>query len=453
MPTGTYQVNVYSESFIDRKLEGVEVNQDTVLNIALNSGALLEGKVVDDTGQPVPDAWVCVHLPTEQSREGFCTGSELEGLFQLRVPPAVYVVTVRPVFPLRLTRLRRVEVSGEGVTDLVVTVSRDPMPFVPDDPPKADLISISAPTAAGEVTLRGAAGSVAPNSAVVTVALGIGTFTTAQAGADGSFTVTLFAPPGTSVLIKADPDGVAVWRFLTVSVTAHNILFSNGERDGDSTALASLPGTILRVPDPPGSGIRISSAGRTYWGEHGLPAWTFQGSLNTQTLAPGDPLRVRGTVRVDSPSLQGVGDLQVHVALRLERLSDTDGSSILRRSTFASTFVTPTGLPIERYPLRWDTGLDVYRQVPVVKATATQAEAEVNLTLPLPPDLPAGYYRPFLWFYFPEMPVEHPPSRSVIRLVHFAGRGSFDEASLPIIRVGNPASPPSVLAAPLGYAQ
>ena len=31
------------------------------------------------------------------------------------------------------------------------------MPFVPDDPPKADLISISPPTADGEVTLTGAA--------------------------------------------------------------------------------------------------------------------------------------------------------------------------------------------------------------------------------------------------------------------------------------------------------
>ena len=315
------------------------------------------------------------------------------------------------------------------------------MPFVSDDPPKAALISISSPTAAGEVTLHGAADSVAPNSTVVAVALGIGTFTTAQAAADGSFTATLFAPPGTSVLIKADPDGVAVRRFLTVSVTASNILFSNGERDGDSTALASLPGTILRVADPPGSGIRIGSAGRTYWEQPGLPAWTFQGSLNTQTLAPGDPLRVRGTVQVDSPALQGVDTLQVGTTLRLERLSDTDGSSILRHNTFASTFTTPTGLPIERYPLRWDAGLDVYRQVPLVKRATTRVEAAVELTLTLPLDLPAGYYRPFLSFYFPEMPLENPPSRSVIRLVHFAGRGAFDEAPLSIIRVGNPAPP------------
>ena len=441
VPVGTYQIDVYNEDFSNKTLEGVAVPHDTVLNISLDSGVRLEGKVVDDGGQPVPDAWVCAHLPTEQSGEGFCTGSELEGLFQLRVPPAEYTVTVRPVLPLRLTRLRRLEVSGEGVTDLVLTVSQDPTPFVPDDPPKAALISISSPTADGEVTLTGAAGSVAPQSEVVAVTLETGHVATAQATADGSFTATLFAPAGTSVLIKADLDGAPVRRFLTVSVAASNIFFSNGERDGDSTALASLPGTILRMPDPPGAGIQIGGAGRTDRQEHGLPAWTFQGSLNTQTLAPGDPLPVRGTVRVDSPALQGVNTLQVGTTLRLERLSDTDGSSILRRNTFASTFVTPTGLPIERSPLHRDAGLEVSRQIPLVKTAATQVEAEVNLTLTLPPDFPAGYYRPFLEFYFPEMPAEHLPSRSVIRTVHFAGRGSFDEAPLPIIRVGNPAPP------------
>ena len=64
---GTYQVNVYSEDFLDRSLEGVAITQDTTLNITLDSGVVLEGTVVDDAGQPVPDAEVCAHLPTEAS--------------------------------------------------------------------------------------------------------------------------------------------------------------------------------------------------------------------------------------------------------------------------------------------------------------------------------------------------------------------------------------------------
>ena len=232
---------------------------------------------------------------------------------------------VRPVLPLRPARLQRLEVSGEGVMDLVLTVSRDPMPFVPDDPPKAARINISSPTAAGEVTLTGAAGSVAPHSVVVAFTLETGHFTMAQATANGSFTATLFAPAGTSILIKADPAGAAVRQMLTAPTGPSTFLFSNGERGGNPIVLAGLPGTILRVPAPSGTSIRVGSAGRTDWQEHGLPAWTFQGSLNSRIFAPGDPLRVRGTVRVESSALQGIGDLQVGTTLRLERLSDTDG--------------------------------------------------------------------------------------------------------------------------------
>ena len=99
VPPGTYQVNVYSEDFLNPRLEGVAVPQATVLNITLEAGVVLEGKVVDDAGHPVPDARVCAHLSTEQWWEGFCTDSESGGSFQLRATPAEHVVTVRPVFP------------------------------------------------------------------------------------------------------------------------------------------------------------------------------------------------------------------------------------------------------------------------------------------------------------------------------------------------------------------
>ncbi len=426
IPAGTYQIDVVSEDFIDRRLEEVAVAQDTVLNIILEAGVVLGGKIVDDGDQPVSNAQVCVHLSTEEFWEGFCTNSEDGGSFQLQVTPGVYVVTIRPVFPLHRTR-QVLEVSEEGETDLVLTVSRDPMPFVPDDPPKAALISISAPTAEGEVTLNGAAGSVAPHSTVVAITLETGHVATAQATDRGSFRAALFAPAGTSILIKADPVGTAVAQFLSLEADANT----------KPAVLAGLPGTILRVAAPPGGGIPIGGAGRSHWDT--LPAWTFQGSLTARTFAPGDPLRVRGTVRVASSVLQGVDNLQVNAALRFERLSDSDGSSLLRRSIFASTFVTTTGLPIEREPQWWDEGLNQYQERPLVKTTTDQVEAKLDLTLTLPADLPAGYYRPFLTLFFPDMPMEHSPSRPVI-LPDFSISPS-DTARLPIIRVGSPALP------------
>ena len=278
------------------------------------------------------------------------------------------------------------------------------------------------------MTLHGAAGSVASNSAVVAITLNTGDFTSTQATDSGSFAATLFAPAGTSVLIKADPVGTLVARFLSL----------DADDPVKSATLSALPGTILRVADPPGAGISVGDAG---WAAHwdALPAWTFHGSLTTHTFAPGDPLRVRGTVQVDSPALQGVDALQVNIGIRLERLSDTDGSSLLRRSIFASTFLTPTGLPIEREPQYWDGGLSQGQDAPLVKTASTQAEAGVDLTLSLPPDLPAGYYRPFLDLYFPGMPQENPPSRPVV-FPDF-NISPRDAARLPIIRVGSPAPP------------
>ena len=429
---GTYRIEVYHDDFLDKTVEEVEVAQATVLNISLESGVVLGGKVVDDGGQPVPDAQVCAHLLIED--RWFCTETESAGTFQLRVAPAVYGVTVRPMLPLRPIR-RQLEVSGAGVVDLVLAVSRDPAPFVPDDPPKAALISMSTPTANGEVTLTGAAGAVAPHRAVIAITLETGHFTTAQATASGSFTATLFAPAGTSILLKIDPVGTTLAEFLAGGKSDRTLL-SNGERGGDPQSLAALPGTILQVVDPPGTGIPIGGAGKTAWDR--LPAWTFHGSIPTRVLAPSDPLRVRGTVRVNSSALQGVGDLQGHASLRLERLAEADGSSLLRENSFASTFLTPTGLPIERNPQEWDAGLSQSRNLSLIKTAATQAEAEVDLTLSLPADLPTGYYRPFLTFYSPDMPMENPPDRSV---TFSDAVSSPHEAHLPIIRVGNTAPP------------
>ena len=426
VPAGTYQVNVTSEGFLDTTVDGVAITQDTVLNITLNSGVVLEGRVVDDVGEPVSDAQVCAHPSTEEWWAGTCSYSKSGGGFQLRVAPAEYVVTVRPVFPLQPTRLRRLEVSRAGVTNLVLTVSRQPVPFVPDDPPKAALINISPATADGEVTLSGADGSVPPHSTVGAITLNTGHFTTAQATASGSFTATLFAPPGTSILIKADPVGSIVARFLD-EVSA--------DSEFPVTALAALPNTILRVADLPGADISISGAGRVD-GEN-FPAWTFHGSLNTQTLTSGDPLQVQGTVQVNSPALQGVGTLQGGTELRLRPLSDPEGASLLQAQSPTSILLTSTEMPIEREPMPWVTDLAHYRELPLVKTASTQAEAEVDLTLTLPPDLPAGYYSPDLYFYFPNVLIEPLADRQILPTTAQDSR----IVDLPIIKVGNPAPP------------
>ena len=68
-----------------------------------------------------------------------------------------------------------------------------------------------------------------------------------------------------------------------------------------------------------------------------------------------------------------------------------------------------------------------------VRAVGGQGEQ----TLSLPPDLPVGYYRPFLDFFFPDMPVENPPSRDQLGTRQQTG----NLLVLPIIKVGQPAPP------------
>ena len=54
VPMGTYQIRTLNDAFPDKIVEGVAITHDTVLNITLEAGVVLGGKVVDDEGQPVP---------------------------------------------------------------------------------------------------------------------------------------------------------------------------------------------------------------------------------------------------------------------------------------------------------------------------------------------------------------------------------------------------------------
>src|ERR1700676_3399813 len=135
---------------------------------------------------------------------------------------------------------------------LLVTLSAaaaTPGLYSPDSPPRASLIGISAPDSSGHVTITGAPGAVAAGQVVFFVTLETGHAAYTNSAADGSFSATLFAPAGTSVLVKAFPPaelyGAAP--------------FSNVEPN----FLLGPSGTILRVPDSSsvGPGVPFSGAG------------------------------------------------------------------------------------------------------------------------------------------------------------------------------------------------
>jgi hypothetical protein len=142
--------------------------------------------------------------------------------------------------------------------------------FVRDVPPRASLIQLSAPDGSGIVKVTGGPGSIAGPGIVVLVNLDTGDTSSTQATTDGSFSASLFAPAGASILIKADP--------------LRTTLVNN---------LTPLVGTILRVPDPvpAADGVPFTGAGAIGIGNANVrvpPVWTFEGTVNGQTFQPGD---------------------------------------------------------------------------------------------------------------------------------------------------------------------
>jgi uncharacterized protein (TIGR03437 family) len=303
-------------------------------------------------------------------------------------------------------------------------------PSPPDAPPRASLIQVSAPNAAGEVTVTGRAGAVTAGYGVVLVTLETGHSAFARAAADGSFSGLLFAPAGASVLVKAGP---------LPGISAEN--FAN-RAEG---ILLGLPGTILRVADATasGQGIPFATAGYTSTVGGGRPVppfWTFQGTINTQSLQPGDTLSARGTLRMVSPLFRNASGMQVQARLSLARLTNPDGTGNLSQRNFASTILTPTGLPIEgqiqREPGAWGVA-----RVTIAVTDGTRAEVELALSLLIPQDLPHGFFRPVIALHFYNVPTE-----GVSPTVVTVNRGGRDPRAndesmlLPIVRVGDPAA-------------
>jgi hypothetical protein len=179
-----------------------------------------------------------------------------------------------------------------GVFAVYVCAVDAQSPFYPvaDVPPRLALIQVSTPDANNRATISGAAGSVTGGSTVLLLVLETGHYATAQAAADGSFSQTLFAPAGTSLLIKVDPLGIRL-----------RTLLETGEFG--TQLLVPLPGTIARVPERQfaAPGVHFAGAGPTgITNTQMRPTWTFEGSIATSALQPGGALGITGTLEIRS---------------------------------------------------------------------------------------------------------------------------------------------------------
>jgi hypothetical protein len=305
-------------------------------------------------------------------------------------------------------------------------------PFYPvaDVPPRLSLIQVSTPDANNRATISGAAGSVPGGSTVLLLVLETGYYATAQAATDGSFSQTLFAPAGTSLLIKADPLGLRLRTLLETGQFGTQLL-------------VPLPGTIARVPERQlaAPGIAFAGAGLTGFANGPMIplTWTFEGIITTSALQPGGTLRITGTLEIRSAALSGAGQMRVNAGVFLERLAGSDGFGTAARNVFSSAILTPTGLPIERTPSQ-DLNRPPDRQAILTRIGTDVARTALNIPFMLPADLPAGYYRPYLGFVFEGAPLE-PPPQPLFQTSSTGRRPWLASLHLPVIRVGQAATP------------
>jgi hypothetical protein len=290
--------------------------------------------------------------------------------------------------------------------------------------PLLDRISATA-SPSHESTVRGESGAVPPSSLVAVLNLHTGHYAVAQADPAGAFDARLFAPGGSSLLIKVDPQGFQLREVFEEK-------FILGERG----SLLDLEGTVLRVPDPFGTNTSATMTGLSEAGT--LPVWIARAGLNKVTFARGDPIIVEGNFTFLGGTASGTAEISI--TLSLIGLSRADGRGTLDQNKLCSAVMTPTGLPIERSTPRF-AGVIAHHNL-TLAGTPDGLRADFRLNAEtLPPDVADGYYRPLVHFHTRGMNTTDARRIGIASRLDLIGRRNRSMAVLPVIRIGNPAPP------------
>ena len=374
---------------------------DLVKDFDLEDGYRLQGEFRQPDGTPyAQDFWLGLapldFSPPEGERIG---DSASNGQFDLVVAPGIY--TLRPGLqpPPYHAPHTKADLRSSDRMGLVVTLLDEPPPPFPIAPPNASKITVGEPDVEGYATVTGAAGAVEPLSAVALVNLSAYTVMTTTSDANGAFAATLYAPPGSSLLVKYDFYGdrvMQLWR----DAYAYKLAVP--------TYLNPLPGTILYVGAPPvgdGSSQAFYSVGA--WGRDHKPTawagWWLFGTLQVPlggsgpglAVQQGQPVTFTARVRVTAPALNctGTPTPTVQASVHLRYLFGDDGHAEPWDIGFNSHLFTPTGLPIEHEAsgeLPHMAG-DSFTSLTCVSPHVFEGTVEIPFTVPA--DLPDGVYR------------------------------------------------------------
>jgi hypothetical protein len=160
----------------------------------------------------------------------------------------------------------------------------------------------------------------------------------------------------------------------------------------------------------------------------------------SEGLEPGDALTASGTLRITSAGLPADFDpATVYLGGSFEPrpFFDADGRPHGTTNQFYSTFLTPTGFPVERYASWYNRWASYFEMTNKRMVDAHTIEADFEVTLYLPDDLPAGWYRPTLELSFGSIPGDVNETVAGV----FTSNRPRNLVFGPLVRVGQPATP------------
>ncbi len=331
--------------------------------------------------------------------------------------------------------------STNAFEELVVIHSlASPQVTYPTTPPDASKITVGDPDADGYATVTGGNGAVPAAAEVVVINLNAHTVMTDTADANGAFTAELYAPPGSSLLIKYEigPDN-AIERFWNDAVIKIS--------DASTENLNPLPGTMIYVAAPPpgdGTSQPFHAVGN-WWSESpkGWAGWHVSGTVQAPpgvppglAAEPGEPVTITAKVFLTSPAINCTGSPTYTAAanIGLRYMFDDEGRAEPWDIWFNAHLFTPTGLPIEHEAhgeKRHVVGTPV---TSFVCQSSQTVASDLVVTFNIPGDFPEGIYRPEI-----ELFSDVPLGSTVPQAVVWYRTGEV--GLLPLLRVGDPAPP------------
>ena len=333
--------------------------------------------------------------------------------------------------------------SGTVSEPLEVSVQAAPTPIPPPFPttlPDASKIAVSDPDDEGYATVTGVAGAVPPDVAVAVVNLSASIVMTTTADAGGAFTATLYAPPGSWLLVKYDTKSDRLDTLWT-DTTSWN-------KEGIHDYMNPLPGTTLYVGAPlPGDGRTqpFHSVGAFLGEPSGWAGSWLSGTLQVSpdggseelTVQPGQPVTLTARLLATSQAMSCTGSptYTFVASVRLSYLFDASGGPKPWGAWFNSYLFTPTGLPIEHEADSEYVVVVSDRAVPALSCVGEHAvEASLLVTFSVPAGLPNGRYLPEVTLGG-KVPQDQ-DARFVAIWFH-----ASDVYPLPILKVGSAAAP------------